>query len=924
MAKEQEQKSKKYINQSIEEVLSTFSVDENKGLGKEEVSERRKKYGRNRLPRKKGTNPFKLFLKQFKDFLILILFLAAGISIYAGQMANAYIIFGVILFNAIMGFIQEYKAEKAVESIKKMVKKKAVAIREGEKHVLAAWELVPGDIIILSEGQTIPADCRLIEVKNLRTSEASLTGESEPVSKQTGKIKKDTELANRTNIGWKGTNIVKGSGKAVVIATGSETELGKIAASLGEMKKSESNFRKKTSRLAKKMAAIAMTTSIIVFCIGYFYRSFEFNEILLVTIATLVSSIPEGLPVVISIVLAIGAGRMAKRNAIIREFTATEVLGSVSTILTDKTGTITQSILTVKRISGADEEEIKVEGQGYEVEGQLLIDGKELKAGKEQPMLSKMLFIAAMCNNATLRINEKDIDEPSGDEDKKSVEKRQRIEVSGDPTEIAMKVLGKKGKIMDISPYSDARKHDDIPFNSEQKYRASLVGYDDKQEMLVIGAPEVILEKSDKWLKGGKPVKLEKSDKELIQEKNDAWAGEALRVLALAYKDIPEGRDEIETDDVESLVWTGMVGIIDPPRKEVKAAVEECHTAGIRVIMVTGDHQKTAAAIAAKVGILKKSDNGNGFPDSLSEDELSGMSEEEFSDAVSHVNVFARVSPNTKLRIAETLQNKGELIGMTGDGVNDAPALKKADVGIAMGQKGTDVAKDAASIVLTDDNFASIVNAIKEGRIVFKNVKSTSYFLLTTNFASTSTLIFALALGMPIPLTAVQILWVNIVTDGIMDVAKSTEPGHGDIMNRKPIKKNEKILTWDIMPYLLIMAAVMVTMAILTFNHFLPQGTEQARTGAFLVIAMTQVFNVFNMRDIRQSVFKIGFFSNKWINIAFLASIVLQFIVIKIPFLQSAFGFTDMGIIEFLIITGMSSIVLWTGELYKMIRKWWF
>ncbi|MEE4178049.1 MAG: HAD-IC family P-type ATPase, partial [Bacteroides sp.] len=365
-------------------------------------------------------------------------------------------------------------------------------------------------------------------------------------------------------------------------------------------------------------------------------------------------------------------------------------------------------------------------------------------------------------------------------------------------------------------------------------------------------------------------------------------------------------------------------GIIDPPRQEVKKAVDDCHHAGIRVIMVTGDHQRTAAAIAEEVGIIKRGNGGGDYPKALTENELKDLDEEEFDEMIEHVSVFARVSPATKLRIAERLQKRGALIAMTGDGVNDAPALKKADVGIAMGKKGTDVAKDAAHIVLSDDNFASIVNAIREGRIVFKNVKSTSYFLLTTNFASTSTLIFSLLLGMPIPLTAAQILWVNIVTDGIMDVAKSTEPGHGDMMKRKPIKKNERILTWDIMPYLFIMAAVMVTLALLTFNHYLPKGLEMARTGAFLVIAMTQVFNVFNMRDIRKSVFKIGLFSNKWINLAFVASIVLQFAVVKIPFLQSAFGFQAINILDFLIITGISTLVLWIGELYKLARRKFF
>jgi Ca2+-transporting ATPase len=909
-----EQNSKEYINKTADEVLEMLSVDREKGLSDAEVKSRREKYGRNKLPRKERSSPVKLFLKQFKDFLILILFLAAGISIYAGQMANAYIIFGVILFNAIMGFIQEYKAEKAVEAIKKMVKKKTGVIRDGDQREIPARSLVPGDIVVLQEGQTVPADCRVVEVKNLQVTEAVLTGEPEPATKHEGKVKRDTELANRDNMVWKGTNVVEGTGIAVVIAIGEKTELGKIATSLGKMERIESNFKRKTRRLAKKMAALAVATSIIVFCIGYFYRSFEFNEILLVTIATLVSSIPEGLPVVISIVLAIGANRMAKRNAIIREFTATEVLGSVSTILTDKTGTITQSILTVKRLYGAGTGEYEVSGQGYELKGPVTEnDGEEeIEAGEGQPFLNKMLLISAYCNSATLRHT---------DDDKHNDDK---IEVSGDPTEVSLKVLAGKTRIEEMEPYDKAKKLDDIPFNSKQKFRATLIEYDGKKEMLVVGAPEKVLEMSDRLLMADELEELDEKGRDKINSQNDEWADQALRVLALGFKEMPEDKEEIEVEDVESLVWTGLAGIIDPPRPEVEKAVQECHEAGIRVVMVTGDHKKTAAAIARDVGIIQNNDSDKGYPDAYSESDLEKLNDDEFVDAVENVSVFARVSPGTKLRIAEVLQEKGELIGMTGDGVNDAPALKRADVGIAMGKKGTDVAKDAAQIVLSDDNFASIVNAIREGRIVFKNVKSTSYFLLTTNFASTSTLIFALVLGMPIPLTAVQILWVNIVTDGIMDVAKSTEPGHGEMMKRKPIKKDEKILTWDIMPYLLIMSAVMVSLAILVFNHYLDMGVEKARTGAFLVIAMTQVFNVLNMRDIRQSVFKIGLVSNKWINLAFGASLVLQFLVIKIPFLQSAFGFAGLSIVEFLVISAISSSVLWAGELYKVVINRFF
>lgn len=898
-----------YYAYSIENALDELSVDPEKGLDEEEVKDRREKFGENVLPSKKQTSIVELFLKQFKNFLILILFLAAGISIYAGQMANAYIIFGVILFNAIMGFIQEYKAEKAVKAIKSMVKHKAVVLRGGEEKTIKATEIVLGDIIELKEGQTVPADARLIEQKNLRTDEASLTGESEPVSKKTDKLKKDTALGNRLNMAWKKTHVVEGTGRAVVTAIGENTQIGQIAKSLQEMDKTESNFRKKTDRLAKKMAILAICTSAVVFALGFFYREMEFNNILLVTIATMVSSIPEGLPVIISIVLAIGANRMAKKHAIIREFQATEELGSVSSILTDKTGTITQSILTVKNIFTGDDKEYEVEGQGHSVVGNLKekegdkIDIKD--DGEDKKALLKNLAIAAYCHNATLNISEEDSDDPE-------------VKANGDPTEVALAVLGEKVGIKDIEPFNDLEEVDEIPFNSSQKFRANLFKYNDQQEMFVVGAPEKILELSSHLYTEGEKQELTDKHKENILQKNEEWAEQALRVIALAHKEY--SGDQIEKDDVEDLVFTGMVGIIDPPREEVADAIAECKQAGIRVIMVTGDHEKTAAAIAESVGIIDKNEDGDD-PKALSGTDVDELSDEELDEKVKHINVFARVSPNTKLRIAERLQKQGELIAMTGDGVNDAPALKKADVGIAMGQKGTDVAKDAAQIVLANDNFANIVDAVREGRIVFKNVKSTSYFLLTTNFASTATLMASLIMGLPIPLTAAQILWVNMVTDGIMDVAKSTEPGHGRIMEREPIKKDEPILKWSIMPYLLLMAAIMVTFAIAAFQYYLPQGEETARTGAFFVIAMTQVFNVYNMRDLKKSVFEIGFFSNKWINIAFVASIILQLAVVKIPFLQELFSFGDIPVTHFVLITVMSSVVLWAGELYKLVIR---
>lgn len=895
------------------EVLDDSSVDSKSGLNEREVRKRQEYYGKNQLPTKQGTTPFLLFVKQFKDLLILILFVAAGISYYAGQMANVYIILAVIVFNALMGFVQEFKAEKAVESIKRLVKHRANVIRDGHEQSIPAKDLVPGDILSLQEGQTILGDARLIQARGLRTVEASLTGESTPAEKTTDPFKKDMPLADRSNMVWKGTHVVRGTGKAVVVSTGSRTEIGKIASSLGEMEKEPSNFRRKTARLARKMATIAVSTSVVVFLLGYFYRSFAFEDILLVTIATMVSSIPEGLPVVISIVLAIGAGRMAKRNAIIREFTATEVLGSVSTILSDKTGTITQSVLTVQRLLDPGLQEYEVEGGGYELQGAIQKAGKKASSYESlerNAMLRKILTVAAYCNKARL-----EIDRLQGKENGRIVK-----DVHGDPTELALEILGKKSGIREDPDGEEVEVLDDLPFNSEQKFRATLIENNGTKELLVVGAPEVIVEKSLRIFGDVEEPELDEGFVEKVNAKADEWADGALRVIALARKVMPGTQTEIGMEDIDALSWVGLVGIIDPPREGVQESIATCRKAGIRVVMVTGDHERTAASIARDVGIIDgEARETDAYPQAVSEREVKDLRDEKFDEYIQHVSVFARVSPNTKLRIADRLQAHDELVAMTGDGVNDAPALKKADVGIAMGQRGTDVAKDAAKIVLSDDNFSSIVAAVHEGRIVFENVKATSYFLLTTNFASTTTLITALVAGLSIPVTAVQILWINMVTDGIMDVAKATEPGHGGMMSRNPIKKKEPILRWEVLPYLMIMAVVMVSLALVTFQYYRPLGLGEARTGAFFAIAMTQVFNLFNMRDLRRSVFKIGFFSNKWVNLAFAGSIVLQLLVVKVPALQTLFGFGDIPFIDFLVITVLSTIVLWVGELYKAL-----
>ncbi|MFP4368029.1 MAG: cation-translocating P-type ATPase [Candidatus Kapaibacterium sp.] len=894
-----------YYSISSEECMEKLSSSE-EGLSGEEAAKRQEKYGKNVLPEKGSTNPIKLFIKQFKDFLILILIIAAGIAGWADQMADVYIILGVILFNATMGFVQEYKAEKAIQSIKSMVKKKAFVLRDGNEEEMPAAEVVPGDVIILKEGSTIPADARVLKKKDLRTTEASLTGESMPVKKNTDKLDKDTPLGDRSNMVWKGTNIARGSGRALVTAIGEDTEIGKIAASMGEMKMQESNFRKKTATLGKQMAGIAAFTALVVFSIGYFYRDFEFRDILMVTIASLVSSIPEGLPVVISIVLAIGAKRMAKQNAIIREFTATEMMGSVSTILSDKTGTITRGLLTVKKIFSGSGREIDVSGSGYQLKGEFKKNDDTIDI-YDYPAESKMMAIAAFCNNAKLKSegNKKNKEEP---------------EITGDPTEAAMLVVAEKAGISEKEPYRDYKLVDDLPFNSEQKFRASLVDTPEGREIFVIGSPEKLLELSDKWLGSDGTEDMDDEKRDKILEEINKMTGNAMRVIALAYRN--SDIDSVTADDVKGLSWAGITGIIDPPREGVKESINECGTAGIRVIMVTGDHKRTAAAIAEQVGIVESAEDKQNqeFPVSITSKELD-VDDEKFDDYINNVSVFARVDPETKLRIAERLQAKDTLIAMTGDGVNDAPALKRADVGISMGLRGTDVAKDASEIVLQDDNFSSIVNAIRQGRIVFENVKKTSYFLLTTNFAQISVIVVGLLFGFPLPLTAVMILYVNLVTDGVIDVALAAEPGHGDIMNQQPVKKGANILSWDVIPFLIMIAAIMVTIAMFVFDYYIQEGIEAARTGAFLVVALTAVYNAFNMRSLNESVFKIGMFTNKWLNFAILASILLQIMVIKVPSLRDIFGFSDIPATDFVVILVLSSLVLWGGETYKYIKR---
>lgn len=883
----------------IPELLESLKTSEKKGLSESEIPKRQEQYGKNEIQETGGRSWWILFLKQFKSTLILILFLAALISWFSGHEVDTYVILAVILINTLIGFIQEWKAEKAVASLKSYIKTMAKVIRDGEKKTISAVELVPGDIIILEEGDSIPADARLFLAKNLRAIEAPLTGESVPVNKSAIDLPEERPLADRKNMVYKGTFISGGYGRAVVTGTGMKTALGEIAHSLDAIKPGLTNFQKKTNELAKQMGVIAILSSLTLFSVAYFIRKQNLDETLMIAIAALVSSIPEGLPAVLAIVLAIGASNMSKRNAIVREFSATETLGAVTTIITDKTGTLTQNTLTVRRVMVPGETPWELSGEGWSPVGNFHREGHVTEI-ENHPVLSELLKVAAHSNNSDIS------------HDKES----DTYKLLGDPTEGALLAMARKGGVFP-KKQSEIIKLDDLPFSSTLKMRGTLVQKEDYKEIFVIGAPEKILEACTSVHTEKGIVAFDDDFKNELRKNIEKWSGEAMRVIALAKKETSDTQDQLKDKDLVELAFLGIVGMIDPPRPDVREAVDACHKAGIRVIMATGDHINTGIAIAKATHIIP--DNGSNSNQGLTETQLIQLDDQEFEKAVLETRVFARLTPQMKLRIATVLQQKGELVAMTGDGVNDAPALKKADVGIAMGIMGTDVARDAAQVVLSDDNFSTIVKAIEEGRVVFNNVRQTSFFLLTTNFSEIVTLLSAIFMGLPIPLTATQILWLNLVTDGACTTTMATEKGHGDELEQAPVNPKEKILNKSIVPFLLINAALMATLALGVFQYYLPAGIEKARTAAFVVMAFSQLFNVFNMRSLRHSAFTIGLFSNKWVNIGLVASVIIQVMIIDIPFFEDLFQFDPVSFTEFLLFAALASSILWMGELYKWL-----
>ncbi|MFH0922521.1 MAG: HAD-IC family P-type ATPase, partial [Candidatus Micrarchaeota archaeon] len=739
------------------DVLKELESSE-KGLTGGQVRERLVKYGRNELKEGKKKGPLRMFLEQFTDFLVLLLIAAALISGFLGELLDAGVILAVVLLNAIFGFMQQYNAERAIAALKKMVSPKARVLRDGVEKEVDTHELVPGDIIILDEGGKVPADSRLFEAISLECEESALTGESVPSRKEAAVVlKKEQAVAERENMVFLGTVVTHGRAKAIVVETGMNTQVGRIAELVQEVEEEQTPLQRKLEVLGKQLGTAALVAVVIIFLVGVGLRGGNLFEMFLIAVSLAVAAIPEGLPAVVTVTLAIGVQRMAKRNAIIRKLTAVETLGAATVICTDKTGTLTKNEMTVREVF-ADGKRFEVAGRGYGLTGEFTLNGKRVSALKDEALFL-LLKTGVLCNNASLAISS----------DKKN------SSVLGDPTEGSLVVLGWKAGL-DFEELREEHEFvSEIPFDSSRKMMSVLRKDGGKTVSFVKGAPEAVLAKCAKILKDGKEIVLSEKDRKEIFDENKRMASQALRVLAFAFK-----KNAVEKNAESDLVFLGLVGMMDPPRPEAKTAVEACNAAGIRVIMITGDNRDTAIAVGKELGILR-----DGL-EVLTGAELDEASDEEIDTIIEKTAIYARVSPEHKLRIVNALKRKGEIVAMTGDGVNDAPAIKRADIGVGMGITGTDVTKEASDMIATDDNFASIVNAVEEGRIVFDNIMKSVKYLVSCNIGELLAVFTAIIGGLATPLVPIQILWMNMVTDSAPALALGLEQAEPGVMQRKP------------------------------------------------------------------------------------------------------------------------------------------
>lgn len=887
---------KEWYSLSTEEVEKLLNVDEKKGLNADEVEKRTEEYGRNEIISKNKKPIWKMILEQFTDFMIVVLIIAAIVSgVVNHEFTDSIIILIIVILNAIIGVVQEVKAQKSLDSLKELSAPHCKAIRNGEIVNIDSKELVPGDVVVLETGDNIPADLRIIEAINLKIQEAALTGESVPVEKHADVLKDEkVGLGDRVNCAFSSSLVTYGRGKGIVVSTGMDTEVGKIAKMLDDVDDSETPLKRRLEALGKTLGIAALVICALIFAVGFFIYKRDWIEMFMTAVSLAVAAIPEGLPAISTIVLSIGVQRMVKRNAIIRTLPSVETLGSATVICSDKTGTLTQNKMTVEKIFCDNK-----------------VFGTEYKEKDDNEQYKLLLNCMILCNDTKL---------------KKDGEK---YITTGDPTETALVDLGLKSNVVKDDLDNEYKRVEEIPFDSERKLMTTV--HDRKGKLVVFtkGGVDELLAKCSKIRLNGEDVKLTKEHIDMILATNEQFALCALRVLAMAYKDIDQIPEKANMNSLESdLTYIGMVGMIDPARPEVKDAVAKCRTAGIRPVMITGDHKITAVAIAKEIGILREGD------EAITGAELQEMSQEELEKNVQKYSVYARVSPEHKVRIVNAWKSHDEVVAMTGDGVNDAPALKAADIGAAMGIVGTDVAKEAADVVLTDDNFATIVSAVEEGRRIYDNILKAVAYLLSANIGEIITLFVATMFGWLIePLLPIHMLWINLVTDSLPALALSVDPAEKNIMNRKP-KKNKNVFTkgmiWRIIYQgIMIGGLTLLAFAIgcgFDFNSIVDaEGNVTsigvtAQTMAFAVLALSELVHVFNLRSNKDSIFKVGLLTNKILLGAIAISASLMLIVLNVPALHGIFEIKMLTLREIGIVTLLSFAPLIIVEIFKLLK----
>jgi len=896
----------------ISETAQKLNTNLEMGLTDTQVEAKRLEYGLNELAEEAGKSIWSMLLDQFKEFLVVLLLIAAVISGFLGEWVDSVVILIIVALNAFLGVFQEFKAEKALAALKKLAAPHAKVLRNGHVHEISASELVPGDIIILEAGDFVPADCRLIEAVNLKVEESALTGESVPVDKVTETFTDELPLADRKNLVFMGTVVTYGRAKAIVTQTGMQTEIGQIAKMIQQVEPETTPLQEKLAEFGKYLGVLALGICALIFVIGWM-RGEHPVEMFLTSVSLAVAAIPEGLPAIVTIVLALGVQRMAKERAIIRKLPAVETLGAATVICSDKTGTLTQNQMTVRKIYVAGDT-YDLSGQGYSPEGEFSQNGQAIKV-PDEGALKTLLLAGALCNDANLT--------------REKNEGADVWKIIGDPTEGALVVAAAKAGIRREKIGAEFPRVLEIPFDSDRKlmttiHRGSLpeehlrrleAERPDGLWAVTKGAPDMVLSRCVAYLSPQGIRELTPEVCEQLLGINETMAKDALRVLAVAVRRMPPAEQVDLEHTEEELIFVGFWGMIDPPRLEVRDAIAECRAAGIKPVMITGDHRVTATAIAKELGLLTEGQlvvNGQ---------ELDQMSEEELAEQGEQIAVYARVSPEHKVRIVDMFRKKGHVVAMTGDGVNDAPALKRADIGAAMGIAGTDVAKGAAEMVLADDNFATIVGAVREGRIIFENIKKAVYFLLSCNIGEIFSIFFAILLQLPVPLVAIQILWVNLVTDSLPALALGMEPAEPGIMKRQPRRKDQGIFTKGMKRTIFFDGLFIgfITLVAFDIGYKIENNVDMGRTLAFATLSFSQLIHVFNFRSIRDSIFKPGAKINPYLIGASVVSGLVQFVVMAIPSFRNIFKIVYLDWVHWGYVFGLSLLTIPVVEFWKAI-----